>query len=128
MSVAMSKCEPGLRQTRSLTVEASHTTSHQLDGVVATASLMELAEDACIAAVCDQLDDDQTSVAVWAELELSKSATVGETLSAKATLIGCHGPRLEFAVTISSATGPVARVNLRRKIVARNRLNAPLAR
>ncbi|MEX2533499.1 MAG: hypothetical protein WD360_06005 [Nitriliruptoraceae bacterium] len=128
MSAAMSKCEPGLRQTRSLTVEASHTTSHQADGVVATASLMELAENACIAAVCDQLDDDETSVAVWAELELSKPAAVGDTLNAKATLIGCHGPRLEFAVAITNATGPVARVNLRRKIVARNRLSAALSR
>lgn len=124
----MSKCEPGLRESRSLTVEASHTTSHAPDGVVATASLMELAEDACIAAVSDQLDDDVTSVAVWAELELTKPATVGETLDAKATLIGCHGPRLEFSVKISSAGSPVARVNLRRKIVSRDRVTQPLSR
>ena len=124
----MSKCEPGLRQTMSLTVDASHTTSHAADGIVATASLMELAENACIAAVCDQLDDDQISVAVWAELELSTPATVGETLDAKATLIGCHGPRLEFAVNITSGTAAVARVNLRRKIVARDRLTQALSR
>lgn len=124
----MSGCEPGLRESRSLRVEPSHTTSHAPDGIVATASLMELAEDACIAAVCEQLEDDQTSVAVWAELELTKPATVGETLDAKATLIGCHGPRLEFSVMISSAGAPVARVNLRRKIVARGRATAPLSR
>lgn len=124
----MSTCEPGLRQTRSLTVEASHTTSHLPDGVVATASLMELAETACIAAVCEQLDANETSVAVWAELELSKPAAVGDVLSAKATLIGCHGPRLEFAVAISNASGPVARVNLRHKIVARDRLQSNLSR
>lgn len=124
----MSTCEPGLRETRSLTVDASHTTSHMADGVVATASLMDLAETACIAAVSDQLSDDETSVAVWAELELSKPAAVGDVLNAKATLIGCHGPRLEFAVAITNAAGPVARVSLRRKIVARNRLNASLSR
>src|SRR5690606_35991123 len=95
--------------------------------VLGTPALLALAEGACVDAIKDDLEDGQTSVGVWAEVEHLTPTPVGETVCAHATLIGHHGRRLEFAVLVDQDGATVAKVRHRRVLVDRERFLAKIA-
>ena len=126
----MGRCDPGLRSACALTVGREHTAAELGTGdvaVLATPSLLVLAERACVQAITDDLPTGETSVGTWAEVEHLRAAPVGSEVRATATLIGHHGRRLEFKVTVERDGEPIARVNHRRILLDRARFLAKVA-
>lgn len=119
----MGTCDPGLRQTRRLVVEHQHTAPALGSGdvpVLGTPALLALAEGACVDAIAGDLPEGQTTVGVWAEVDHEHPSRPGDMIEAEATLIGHHGRRLEFTVTVRSGDAVVARVRHRRVLVDRD--------
>jgi len=120
----MGRCDPGLRSTRELVVGEEHTAIALGSGdvpVLGTPAVLALAERACVEAIADDLPHGETSVGTWAEIEHLRATPVGATVQAKATLLGHHGRRLEFNVTLEEDGQQVARVRHRRVLVDRIR-------
>lgn len=120
----MGTCDPGLKETRTLTVRQDQTATSLGSGdvpVLATPALLALAESACVAAIAEDLPEGQTSLGAWAEIEHDKPTPVGGAVEAEATLIGHHGRRLEFNVIVRHGDEIVARVRHRRVLVDRER-------
>jgi fluoroacetyl-CoA thioesterase len=123
----MGRCDPGLKLTRELLVEPHHTAAALGSGdvpVLGTPALLALAEGACVDAISDDLPDGETSVGTWAEVEHLKATPVGHTVCAHATLVGHHGRRLEFMVTVDQDGETVAKVKHRRILLDRERFLA----
>jgi fluoroacetyl-CoA thioesterase len=126
----MGRCDPGLKLARTLTVGEEHTAISMGSGdvpVLATPALLALAERACVEAITDQMADGETSVGTWADVEHLKAAPVGATVCAHATLIGHHGRRLEFRVSVDRDGERIALVKHRRVLVDRERFLAKLS-
>ncbi len=126
----MGRCDPGLKLERLLEVEHVHTAAALGSGdvpVLGTPALLALAEGACVNAIKDDLEPDQTSVGTWAEIEHLTATPIGATVCANATLIGHHGRRLEFSVRIVRDGEVVAKIRHRRVLVDRQRFLAKLA-
>ena len=120
----MGRCDPGLRSTRELVVGEEHTAIALGSGdvpVLGTPAVLALAERACVEAIADDLPHGETSVGTWAEIEHLRATPVGATVQAKATLLGHHGRRLEFNVTLEEDGQQVALVRHRRVLVDRIR-------
>lgn len=120
----MGRCDPGLRVTRELRVTEEHTARALGSGdvpVLGTPALLTLAEGACVDAIAHDLPEGETSVGTWAEIEHLQATAVGATVVARATLLGHHGRRLEFSVSIEEDGETVARVRHRRVLVERER-------
>jgi fluoroacetyl-CoA thioesterase len=120
----MGRCDPGLKLARTLQVGDGDTAVALGSGdvpVLGTPAILALAEGACVDAIRDDLDDGQTSVGTWAEIEHLAATPVGASVCAHATLIGHHGRRLEFAVRIDQDGELVAKVRHRRILVDRER-------
>lgn len=120
----MGTCDPGLKETRRLVVTPAVTAVELGSGdvpVLGTPALLALAESACVSAIKNDLPEGQTSVGAWAEIEHDKPTPVGSEVCAEATLVGHHGRRLEFNVTIKQGDEIVARVRHRRVLVNRGR-------
>jgi len=125
------RCDPGLKHDRVLTVAPDHTASSLGSGdvdVLATPALLALAEGACCDAVAQDLEAGETSVGSWSEIEHLRAVPVGGTVCAHATLVGHHGRRLEFTVSIEHDGQTVARVRHRRLLVDRERFLAGVTR
>lgn len=123
----MGRCDPGLRSTRTLTVAPEHTARALGSGdvpVLGTPALLALAEGACVEAIATDLPDGETSVGTWAEIEHLRAAPVGSTVRATATLLGHHGRRLEFNVSVAQDDEVVATVRHRRILLDRTRFLA----
>jgi fluoroacetyl-CoA thioesterase len=126
----MGRCDPGLKLDRLLEVGPDQTAEALGSGdvpVLGTPALLALAESACVEAIADDLPDGETSVGTWAEIEHLKATPIGHTVCAHATLIGHHGRRLEFKVTVEQDGSPVAKISHRRVLVDRERFLAKLA-
>lgn len=127
----MGNCDPGLRQTRDLTVTTAHTAETAGSGdvpVLGTPALLALAEAACVQAICNDLPEGSTSVGAYAEIEHDRPSAVGDEVHAEATLVGHHGRRLEFSVIVRHGDDEiVARIRHRRVLVDRDRFVAKLA-
>ncbi len=120
----MGQCDPGLRETRCLSVSAEDLATALGSGdvpVLGTPAILALAESACVAAICDDLPEGTTSVGTWAEIEHERPTAQGHEVTAEATLIGHHGRRLEFQVIVREDEVIVARVRHRRVLVDRER-------
>jgi fluoroacetyl-CoA thioesterase len=127
----MGACNPGLTDIKSLTVQQCHTASEDGSGDVAvlgTPTLLGLAEQACVAAICKDLPDGETSVGSWSEIEHLSPVPVGTEVCAEATLRGHHGSRLEFVVFIRCGDTTVAKVRHRRVLVNKARFSAKIER
>lgn len=128
----MGACDPGLSETRELTVEACHTAASTGSGdvdVLSTPTLLELAERACVSAIADDLPEGQTSVGSWSEIEHLSPVPVGTEVCACATLRGHHGTRLEFVVVVRDEDEDiVAKVRHRRVLVDRQRFTDKIER
>lgn len=123
----MGRCDPGLKLARHLEVRPEHTAAALGSGdvpVLGTPAILALAEGACVEAIRDDLEDGQTSVGTWAEIEHLKPTPVGSSVCARATLIGHHGRRLEFNVQVEQDGQLVAKVRHRRTLVDRARFLA----
>jgi fluoroacetyl-CoA thioesterase len=126
----MGRCDPGLKLARRLQVEDAHTALSLGSGdvpVLGTPALLGLAESSCVDAIKDDLEEGQTSVGTWAEIEHLAATPVGETVCAHATLIGHHGRRLEFSIHIEQDGRTVAKIRHRRVLVDRERFLAKVS-
>jgi fluoroacetyl-CoA thioesterase len=126
----MGRCDPGLKLDRLLEVGHDQTAEAMGSGdvpVLGTPALLALAESACVEAIADDPPDSETSVGTWAEIEHLKATPIGRTVCAHATLIGHHGRRLEFKVTVEQDGEPVAKISHRRVLVDRERFLRKLA-
>lgn len=126
----MGNCDPGLKGTLTLTVTDEVTALELGSGdvpVLGTPAVLTLAERACVAAVRDEVDEGQTTVGTYAEIEHSRATAVGAEVAAEATLVGHHGRRLEFTVVVREGDAIVAQVRHRRVFVDRERFVAGLS-
>jgi fluoroacetyl-CoA thioesterase len=126
----MGRCDPGLKLDRVLQVGHAQTAEAIGSGdvpVLGTPALLALAESACVEAIAGDLPDGETSVGTWAEIEHLKATPIGHSVCAHATLIGHHGRRLEFRVSVEQDGEPVAKISHRRVLVDRARFLEKLA-
>ncbi len=127
----MGSCNPGLTDSQTLTVEQCHTAVENGSGdvpVLGTPTLLGLAEQACVAAICKDLPEGETSVGSWSEIEHLSPVPVGTKVCAEATLRGHHGSRLEFVVFVKCGETTVAKVRHRRVLVNKARFSAKIDR
>ncbi|MEX2324629.1 MAG: hotdog domain-containing protein [Nitriliruptoraceae bacterium] len=125
----MGRCDPGLKHIREMTVTQQDTAIAFGSGdvpVLSTPSLLALAEAACVDALEGEVPEGQTSVGAWAEVEHLQPTPVGANVCAKATLIGHHGRRLEFNVSVAQGDVVIAKIRHRRVLVDRQRFLAKL--
>jgi len=117
-------CVPGRRASVDLHVTADDTAvalgSGDVD-VLGTPRVLAIAEEASRRALGDCLGPELTSVGSWVEIEHRAPSRIGEDVRADAVLLGVHGRRLEFSVTVTSGEMEVAHVRHRRTIVERAR-------
>lgn len=117
-------CVPGRRASVDLHVTSDDTAvalgSGDVD-VLGTPRVLAIAEQASRRALGDCLGPELTSVGSWVEIEHLAPCKVGEHVRADAVLLGVHGRRLEFSVTVTSGETEVAHVRHRRTIVERAR-------
>lgn len=121
------ECRPGRRATRSLVVGDQDTALAMGSGdvpVLATPRLLALAEQAAVEALGSCLPEGKTSVGSWVELEHLLPSRVGETVEAEAVLLGVHGRRLEFSISVTSNGQEVAHCRHHRVMVSRSRFAA----
>ena len=89
--------------------------------VLASPRVVALAEEAAVSALGDCLPEGKTSVGVWVELEHNAPSHVGSTVVVEAVLLGVHGRRLEFSVSLTEGGTEVAHVRHRRIVASRSR-------
>lgn len=87
--------------------------------VLATPQLVALFERASVAAIGDQLGDDQTSVGMRVQVDHLAPTAVGDTISAEATLEKVEGRRLIFTVAARDHRGLVGAGKVTRVVVDR---------
>lgn len=112
------------KATRTLDIRDEHTAAALGSGdvpVLGTPAVLALAEEACVAALADDLDAGQTSLGTWVELEHRLPSPVGARVEAEATLTARDGRRLEFEVVVRQDGEVVAEVRHRRVLVDRER-------
>lgn len=120
---------PGLRGTARRIVTEDLTAERLGSGdvpVLGTPAVLALVEEAAVAAVAGALEQGQTSVGTWAELEHTAPSAIGATVEAEAELLAAEGRRLEFRVTAREGDRTIARGRHRRTIVDRERFLASL--
>jgi fluoroacetyl-CoA thioesterase len=128
--IEVDDCSPGRRCEIELTVGEDDTALAMGSGdvkVLASPRVLALAEQAAVKAIVECLPEGKTSVGAWVELEHSKPTKVGQTVVAEAVLLGVHGRRLEFSVSLREVDGDdeeVAHVRHRRVIVSRSRFES----
>jgi predicted thioesterase len=115
-------CVPGRRASVDLHVTTDDTAvalgSGDVD-VLGTPRVLAIAEEASRRALGDCLGPELTSVGSWVEIEHKAPTRIGEDVRADAVLLGVHGRRLEFSVTVTSGGTEVAHIRHRRTIVER---------
>jgi predicted thioesterase/catechol 2,3-dioxygenase-like lactoylglutathione lyase family enzyme len=89
--------------------------------VLATPSVLALAERAAVAAVADRLPDGSTTVGVAAELTHSAPTPVGAVVTVTARLDSVEDRRLRFTIVLADPAGEVATVAHTRIVVDRDR-------
>jgi fluoroacetyl-CoA thioesterase len=89
--------------------------------VLGTPAILGLIEEAACAAVNGALEDGQTSVGMWVELEHLAPSSVGAAVTATAELMAVDGRTLEFTCEARDGQTLVARARHRRAVVDRER-------
>lgn len=116
------ECTPGRRATVDLKVTDDDTAAALGSGdiaVLGTPRVLAISEQAARTALGECLGAELTSVGTWVEIEHKAPSKVGDEVHAEAVLLGVHGRRLEFSVTVTSGETEVAHVRHRRIIVER---------
>jgi fluoroacetyl-CoA thioesterase len=122
--VEVEGCNPGRRARVPLVVREEDTALAMGSGdvpVLASPRVVALAEEAAVQALGACLPQGKTSVGAWVELEHTAPSHVGATVVAEAVLLGVHGRRLEFSVSVREDGEEVAHLRHRRVIVSRSR-------
>jgi predicted thioesterase len=88
--------------------------------VLATPRILALCEEACVAAIADELDEGTTTVGMRAQLDHVAPVRVGSTVRAEVLLDKVEGRRLGFTVSVSDQCGLVAAGRVTRVIVKRD--------
>lgn len=117
-------CVPGRRSSIDLHVRKDDTAAALGSGdvpVLGTPRVLAIAEQASMRALGDCLGPELTSVGSWFEIEHKAPSRVGDDVRAEAVLLGVHGRRLEFSITVTSGDTEVAHIRHRRTIVERAR-------
>jgi fluoroacetyl-CoA thioesterase len=121
-------CMPGRRATVALRVGDEDTAAALGSGDVAvlgTPRVLAIAEQASRQALGDSVRPEHTTVGSWAEVEHIAPSWVGDKVEATAVLLGVHGRRLEFSVTVTSGDREVAHVRHKRTVVERKEFVGP---
>lgn len=119
-------CVPGRRASVALRVGDDDTAKAIGSGDVAvlgTPRVLAIAEQASVDALGDCLGPELTTVGSWVEIDHMAPSKVGDDVQATAVLLGVHGRRLEFSVTVTSKEKEVAHVRHRRMIVERTKFS-----
>lgn len=122
------ECRPGRRATVTLEVTEDDTAVALGCGdvpVLATPRVLALAEQAAVEALGDCLPEGKTSVGAWVELEHLAPSRIGQTVVAEAVLLGVHGRRLEFSISVTSEGEEIAHCRHHRVLVSRSRFAQP---
>lgn len=118
------ECRPGKRASVTLEVSEEDTALALGSGdvaVLATPRVLALAEQAAVRALAACLPEEKTSVGSWVELEHLLPSRVGDTVTAEAVLLGVHGRRLEFSISVTADGQEVAHCRHHRVLVSRSR-------
>lgn len=122
------ECRPGRRATVTLDVTEGDTALALGCGdvpVLATPRVLALAEQAAVEALGDCLPEGKTSVGAWVELDHLAPSRIGQTVVAEAVLLGVHGRRLEFSISVTSEGEEIAHCRHHRVLVSRSRFAEP---
>jgi len=114
----------------SLTVRAADTAVALGSGdvpVLGTPRIVGLAEAACVAALLDRLDPEQTSVGTRIEIEHLGASEVGADVRAAANLSNTEGSKLTFEIEVHEGARLIARGLITRAVVDRVRFMAKAA-
>jgi fluoroacetyl-CoA thioesterase len=125
--IEVDDCSPGRRCEIELTVGEADTALAMGSGdvqVLASPRVLALAEQAAVKAIGECLPEGKTSVGAWVELEHRLPTPIGRTVCAEAVLLGVHGRRLEFSISVRDGDEEVAHVRHRRVIVSRARFES----
>lgn len=115
---------PGLGGSVTLSVEDDDTAIALHSGdvpVLGTPRVIALAEQACVDAVADGLEDDTTTVGYEVQLTHLAPSPVGAKVTADVVLENIEGRRLVFRVSVTDARGLVAVGRITRVVVQRSR-------
>lgn len=124
------QCVPGRRATATLQVGKEDTALAMHCGdvpVLATPRVLALAEQAAVEALGACLPEGKTSVGAWVELEHLVPSRVGDTVTAEAVLLGVHGRRLEFSISVTTDGEEIAHLRHHRVLVSRSRFGSAAA-
>ena len=117
----------GLRGEARITVAAADTAIEHRTGTVpvfATPCVIELCEQAAVAALGDRLPASQTTVGMRVQVDHLQPTAVGHEVTAEAVLKHIEGRRLTFAVSVNDNRGLVAAGKVTRVIVDVDRFMA----
>ena len=117
--------QPGLTAEIGLVVGETDTAGIFRSGdvpVLATPRLVALCEEATVAALSGQLPDGATTVGTRVEIDHTRPSKTGDTVTARATLVGVDERRRQFTVTVTDHdTTPIAVARIWRVVVERDR-------
>ena len=116
--------EPGAKAEVTLVVGETDTAISHGSGdvpVLATPRVLALSEQAAVAALGDELDGDQTSVGVHAEIHHVKATRLGAAVTARAEVAAVEGRRGLFEYRVTEGDEVAAYGTHQRVIVARDR-------
>lgn len=88
--------------------------------VLGTPRLIALCEEATVAALADELDDDVASIGMRIQIDHLQPTPVGGAVTAEAVLDKRDGRRLTFTVSVSDSVGLVAAGKITRALVNRS--------
>ena len=116
--------EPGTNAEVTLVVGESDSAIAHGSGdvpVLATPRVLALAEQAAVAALGEDLDSDQTSVGVHAEIHHVKATRLDCAVTARAEVAAVEGRRILFEYRVTEGDEVAAYGTHQRVIVARDR-------
>jgi fluoroacetyl-CoA thioesterase len=116
--------ERGMQATVEETVTEEMTAQRLGSGdmpVLGTPAVLALVEAAAVAAVADELEDEETSVGTSVELDHVAPTPVGGRITATAAVRNADGGRVTFGFEVTDQAGPVARGTHVRALVDRDR-------
>lgn len=100
----------GISHTSTLTVTPAHTALALGSGnlpVFGTPAMAALMENAAMQAIAPFLDKSESSVGISLNITHDRATTVGDTVTATATVTRVDGRRIDFEVNATDSTGAV---------------------
>lgn len=89
--------------------------------VYATPMMCALMEEAACAAIESYLEDDETTVGTYLELQHTSATPEGMAVSAEAEIIGVSGREITYTITANDAAGVIGTCTHKRVLVGSER-------